>query len=117
MGTPSIRKRVAAVSDGLMECMDELALHLGQCLERLLEENFTLPFHFAAISVNGMVLVGRYREDGNGSLTCDNLMEEVPDGKMMLLPINIMFTDARGEAARVVVEQNQLNGGTLRWIN
>jgi hypothetical protein len=77
----------------------------AQLLEELLERGFTLPLCFTVVGSNGGILAGRYRADEEG-LAAEFVAEDMPDGKGLALPINIMFVDSRGEAARVLLGAN-----------
>ena len=96
--------------------MRELTARLAECLTHILEVGFQAPLYFAAIGINGAAVTGRYRQVSDGSLDCDILTDHMPDGQM-LLPINIMFTDSRGEASRVVIAQHQSDAASVKWIN
>jgi hypothetical protein len=79
-----------------------LARAIGEALQQLLEKGFEWPLHAAAVGVNGSAIVLRYNADGEGPrVQC--LAEYEPPNAMMDLPINIMISDARGEAARIVI--------------
>lgn len=72
----------------------------GQILETLLRNGFEAPIFVALIASNGAFMIGRYDEDGeNLSWTklADNNSSELEP------PINIMYVDTHGEAARVVI--------------
>ena len=72
----------------------------GKLLEILLRNRFEPPFFVALIASNGAFMVGRYDKDGENlrwtKLADANSSELVP-------PINIMYVDSRGEAARFVI--------------
>jgi hypothetical protein len=114
--TPTDARCVLGDLYGPIRTMNELSAYLSECLRRLLDAGFQLPLYLAAISVNGAVLAGRYQETRDGGLACDKIAEDMPDGQMML-PINIMFTDALGKAARVAIEGPGPENATLKWIN
>ena len=64
--------------------------------------------------IDGSVTVGRYRQaTGGEGLVCDVLAEHFED-QVFLLPINMMFTDAGGDAVRVVIDKP---GGEPRFVN
>jgi hypothetical protein len=86
--------------------VDEVALRrtIGGFLGEYMENAFVLPLHVAVIAVNGSAVVFRYTAaDGGGGLQTDVLAEYNDPNGMMVLPINIMIGDARGEAARVFI--------------
>ena len=80
---------------------------LNECFTRVLravlEADFVLPYYCTWISVNGSVMVFRI-EAGPEGVTPVLLVEHPPDG-FFRLPVNVMITDARGEAARVLIRQ------------
>lgn len=85
----------------------------GAFLNDLLnEKGFVLPIHMVVLGANGAVMSGTYSESGEG-LSFDQTAEYLPDGGFMKPPLNLIFVDSRGEAARIVVEQ----GGTPKWVN
>lgn len=76
---------------------------IARVLEELTERGFVLPFHMAAFGVNGGLLAGTFSESTSGSgLDFRQIAMNAPDPGF-LMPINMMFVDARGEAARVVL--------------
>ena len=84
--------------------MDKLAAHIASVLDTLLDDGFVLPIHVAGLGRNGAAVVLTYNQNGDDvvpSFTLD------PTGPMAI-PINLMFTDARGEAARVVIDGSGL---------
>jgi len=88
------------MSGGLPKGAD-ITGELGLFLRELLAGGFTLPFHVVALGVNGALVLGRY--DGEpGALRCAILVEHLPDGRFGT-PVNIVVTDCRGQAARLMV--------------
>ena len=79
---------------------EQLADIINACLER----GFVLPLHLCAVSVNGAVLVVRYSEseDDEESIDGEIVVQHGPAAGAQL-PINMMITDADGEAARVLL--------------
>ena len=73
---------------------------INACLER----GFVLPLHVCAVSVNGAVLVVRYSEseDDEDSIDGEVVVQHFPEAGSQLL-INMMMTDADGEAVRVLL--------------
>ena len=73
---------------------------INACLER----GLVLPLHLCAVSVNGAVSVVRYRasEEDEDSIDAEVLVQHSPDAGVQL-PINMLMTDADGEAARVLL--------------
>jgi hypothetical protein len=79
---------------------------LGRCITALLDDGFALPLYFTCMAVNGVMVYGRYSlEDGEEDLHCDILAShEVEDE--MTLPLNILFMDHVGKAARIVFDED-----------
>jgi hypothetical protein len=79
-----------------------LSEELGQCLEALLNDGFVLPIYFTCMAANGTMVYGRYAlGDEAAGLGCDVLASYGPDDAFTL-PINIIFVDHVGKAARVI---------------
>jgi len=79
---------------------EQLADIINACLER----GFVLPLHLCAVSVNGAVIVVRYSEseEDEDSIDAEVVVQHYPDAGVQL-PINMMITDADGDAARVLL--------------
>ena len=79
---------------------EQLADIINACLER----GFVLPLHLCAVSVNGAVVVVRYdqAQDDEDSIDGEVVVQHFPDAGAQL-PINMMITDANGDAARVLL--------------
>lgn len=79
---------------------------LVKILDQLLERDFKPPLTFAAVALNGATGLGRFVpvDDGDG-LSCEILHKS--DHADWLTPINLMFVDATGEAARVVIDASR----------
>ena len=73
---------------------------INACLER----GLVVPLHLCAVSVNGAVLVVRYSEseEDEDSIDAEVVVQHYPDAGVQL-PINMMITDADGDAARVLL--------------
>lgn len=86
-----------------MESLDE---QLRDILRTLLERGCELPFYWTMISANGGIVGGYYKEveEGEG-LDVEFLVSHEPDN-FFELPINMMFVDKKGEAARVVIDKS-----------
>jgi hypothetical protein len=73
-------------------------------LQELLDRGFRPPIYFAAIAVNGSMIGGEYTaDDGEEGLACNVLAQHVR-GQIFNTPINTMFVDGHGAAARVVFD-------------
>ena len=78
---------------------EQIAAIIAACLE----QGFVQPICLCAVSVNGCVLAMRYDfHEASDSWEPTLLAETASDG-VFILPINMMVTDARGEAVRVVI--------------
>ncbi len=76
---------------------------IANVLISLREKGFVLPYNFAIIGVNGALVAGVFTEaDSGDGLDCVFTAEHMPDDRGLATPMNMMFVDARGEAARVV---------------
>jgi len=81
---------------------DSLVDSMREILRRLDENGFVLPFYIAMIGSDGSSLTGYfYQAEGEEHLDC-KFTSVV--GENFTLPVNIMFTDKTGKAARVVIE-------------
>jgi hypothetical protein len=80
--------------------MEDLIEGLRSALETLIGKGFQLPFHVAAIGLNGSFLPATYVPAEDGLEAQVHSMHGARDFKA---PINVMFVDNRGEAARVIV--------------
>jgi len=80
----------------------DLAQQFRQLVTGLIASGFVLPIRFAAIAINGAVLAGALEVSETGVET-KYVLDHCPDTGMDL-PINILFSDARGEAVRVCVQ-------------
>ena len=82
--------------------MDDLVQAMAECLQSLLDSGFEAPLHVAGVARNGSAFVVTYE------LTKDGLEPTFrlePNGAFAL-PVNMMFVDQRGEAARLVIGQS-----------
>ena len=81
----------------------QLGKDMAGVLHTLLSRGFKFPIMFASLSVNAQVHVGRYEQDESGAVSTEILAEKVDDPEGFLMPLNIMYVDRIGEAARVVI--------------
>ncbi len=85
--------------------LDDLTAQVVSALEALLEEGFKPPLYWCIVDINGTIISGIYEYDKDStSLKAHVLCEHNPRGAIEL-PVNIMYTDSRGEAARVVIKR------------
>ena len=88
---------------------EKIAAILRDCLHR----GFDPPLHMCLVGVNGAVLAMRCNVvQSHGEVTDMNaevLAEHYTEDQGFQFPINMMITDARGEAALVIMQ------GPERW--
>ena len=88
---------------------EKIAAILRDCLHR----GFYPPLHMCLVGVNGAVLAMRCNlVQSHGEVTDMNaevLAEHYTEDQGFQFPINMMITDARGEAALVIMQ------GPERW--
>jgi len=90
---------------------DPVAEAVGEALGVCIERGFVLPFHAAAVGVNGSTIVVRYLATDAG--IAPEVLAEHYESEVFAAPVNIMIVDARGEAARVLITKD----GTRRLLN
>jgi hypothetical protein len=85
--------------------MQSLIYNSASSIRQLLDGGFHLPIHFAAVGTNGAVFAGTYvsSPDGHG-LDC-RITIPTTDPNGLTAPVNIMYVDARGESAVVVLRR------------
>jgi hypothetical protein len=90
--------------------MDDLTHQFVRILNTLRAQGFQLPIHVAYVAVNGAMMAFTYQAvEGDETWSCT---VRFSDEANMVLPINMMYVDARGEAARVTLETD---GQWHRW--
>ncbi len=78
----------------------DISSFLTECVNK----GFLPPLHVAIVGVNGSALVCRYTFTEKGDQLNGETLTTYDDGSGGLsTPINIMISDARGEAARVTI--------------
>jgi hypothetical protein len=70
---------------------------VASILTRLSEGGWIFPVHYSVISQNGSMVLGRYWEPGQRG---EIIASHCPSGQIVL-PMNMMIVDERGEAALV----------------
>ncbi len=94
------------------ERMDELTIDetlsqgIQDILQHLIEEDFEAPFYFAAIGSNGHTITGFFEWTTEGDMEPTFTSEYVADKKGLQFPVNMMFTDKAGRAARMLISQS-----------
>jgi hypothetical protein len=77
---------------------------MAAILTACLEQGFVPPLYVCAVSVNGAVLATRFAYTADGERKEATFLAEHAPAPGFILPVNIMVTDTRGEAARVVLQ-------------
>lgn len=85
--------------------MDLLSEKLSEILETLINKGFTPPLYCAAISTNGSIMTFQYEFAQDGTLDMKLISSHSPEGQFTI-PVNIMFVDKKGDAARVIIEKS-----------
>jgi hypothetical protein len=78
---------------------------IANVLGTLLARGFEAPLMWCAIASNGSIMAGRYVSTTTNGLKAELLASHI-EGDGLSVPINFMFTDSRGEAARIVFDTN-----------
>jgi len=96
--------------------IDQLTNTIANALTCLISEDFGLPIHVFSMSSNGSILVGRYEQSlSHSGLDVEILFEKYCDDAF-LVPINLMFIGATGQAARIVIERVG-EEGSLQYLS
>ncbi len=91
--------------------MDAISDQLAQALEKLLvDRGFRLPINFAMIAIDGSLLAGTYSQGKEGLTAAFTCQHFANDEHALMTPINIIFTDARGDAARIHIIEDERAG-------
>ncbi len=83
-----------------------LSQAIQDMLQALIEGDFEAPFYFAAIASNGHTVTGFFEWATEGGMEPTFTSEYVADKTGLQLPINMMFTDKAGRAARMFIGQS-----------
>jgi hypothetical protein len=83
--------------------MNEMVEALSDALQQLLEQGFEVPIHLAVIAKNGASMSGTYSLIGSDL----KFKSHHQQGGGFMLPINIMLVDSRGEAARLLIGNDE----------
>lgn len=86
----------------------DLASRLSTALGTVIAQGFEFPIFWVAVAANGEMLAGRYDLSESGSGLESRLLVRHSDGGTFAVPVNVMFVDGRGEAARVVIKQSSV---------
>src|SRR5262249_48632608 len=88
-----------------MNPMNALGEATGQFLEAALNEGFELPLYLAAVSANGSLIYVRYSSSDIKSEGYEpQLLAQHNNGLGFNYPITAMLTEAKGKAARMLIE-------------
>jgi hypothetical protein len=83
-----------------------MAKEIRVALEKLLDEGWELPIHFAMISVNGCIMAGSYEMQNDDTILPKVVTHHAPQPGF-ILPVNLMFVDSKtGEAVRMIFERD-----------
>lgn len=108
----SVRKTIGSVWNGFLARGEEVKTvrrvsldseYGAEILRTLLDKGFQLPIYWVAVGINGSILAAQYEASGDKDLTCNFLIEHCPSGTVQF-PINMMFVDSQGQAARVLIK-------------
>ncbi|NIR30095.1 MAG: hypothetical protein GWN84_12430 [Gammaproteobacteria bacterium] len=85
--------------------LDQLDEKLSEAIYDLVEEQqFVPPLYVAVLAANGEAMVVHYKVASDlESLEAEIVAEHLPDGRMRL-PVNLLFVDSRGQAARMRID-------------
>jgi hypothetical protein len=83
-----------------------LAVAVGKFITHCVyQQGFEYPLFLATVSINGSCAFQRFESQGVGT----NITSHI-EGKAFVLPVNMMLSDRRGEAARMVIEHDGEEG-------
>ena len=82
-----------------------LTERIGEAIRECLEQDFELPVYAAIIASNGACAFFRFVDAGDDESVI--LMTQHLAEPGMLLPVNIMFSDPAGHAARMLIETTE----------
>ena len=81
-----------------------LTERIAEAIRECLEQGFQLPVYAAIIASNGACAFLRFVDAGDDESVIPELMTQHLAEPDMLLPVNIMFSDPAGHAARMLIE-------------
>ena len=83
---------------------NDVTKRIGEALMVLLKRNWSCPIYAVAITRNGSMIGYKYDFDGKQEgLNCKVLAEWKHPSDIIMLPVNVMLTDSRGEVATIVI--------------
>ena len=77
---------------------------IREAIRQCLEEGFELPVYAAIIASNGACAFFRFVDAGDDESVIPELMAQHLVESGMVLPVNIIFSDPTGQAARMLIE-------------
>jgi hypothetical protein len=81
-----------------------LTERIGEAIRECLEEGFELPVYAAIVASDGGCAFFRFIDAGDDESVVPELMTQHLSERGMSLPVNIMFSDPAGHAARMLIE-------------
>jgi hypothetical protein len=81
-----------------------LTERIGEAIRECLEQGFELPVYAAIIASNGACAFFRFVDAGDDESVIPELMTQHLAEPGMVLPVNIIFSDPTGQAARMLIE-------------
>jgi hypothetical protein len=83
----------------------DVAVMLDELINR---RGFALPIHIVAIGANGSLFAGTFNPSVGLTPTAEHFVDDI-----FKAPLNVIFVDSDGEAARAVIGPD----GEKRWAN
>ena len=81
-----------------------LTERIAEAIRECLEQGFELPVYAAIIASNGACAFFRFVDAGDDESVIPELLTQDLTEPGMVLPVNIMFSDPTGHAARMLIE-------------
>ena len=81
-----------------------LTERISEAIRECLEQGFKLPVYAAIIASNGACAFFRFVDAGDDESVIPELMTQHLVESGMVLPVNIIFSDPAGQAARMLIE-------------
>ncbi len=85
---------------------DLITERIGEALKELLGKGWKAPIFASVIAVNGSMIGCEYNYGGDqGNVNCKVLTEYHHPSNVFTLPVNVMFMDSTGRAARMTITE------------
>ena len=81
-----------------------LTERISEAIRECLEQGFELPVYAAIIASNGACAFFRFVDAGDDESVVPELLTQHLPEPGMVLPVNIIFSDPSGQAARMLIE-------------